>query len=61
MDLYRIKSINELDSIGLFEYLQSGKMCIIEWGDMIERIIESEFNKFLITKEDELRIIEKII
>ena len=61
MDLYRIKSINELDSIGLFEYLQSGKMCIIEWGDMIERIIESEFNKFVITKEDELRIIEKII
>jgi tRNA threonylcarbamoyladenosine biosynthesis protein TsaE len=61
MDLYRIKSINELDSIGLFEYLQSGKMCIIEWGDMIERIIESEFNKFIITKEDELRIIEKII
>jgi tRNA threonylcarbamoyladenosine biosynthesis protein TsaE len=61
MDLYRIKSVNELDSIGLFEYLQSGKMCIIEWGDMIERIIESEFNKFIITKEDELRIIEKII
>jgi tRNA threonylcarbamoyladenosine biosynthesis protein TsaE len=61
MDLYRIKSINELDSIGLFEYLQSGKMCIIEWGDIIERIIESEFNKFIITKEDELRIIEKII
>jgi hypothetical protein len=28
---------------------------------MIERIIESEFNKFIITKEDELRIIEKII
>jgi hypothetical protein len=27
---------------------------------MIESIIESEFNKFVITKEDELRIIEKI-
>jgi tRNA threonylcarbamoyladenosine biosynthesis protein TsaE len=60
MDLYRIKSMNELDSIGLYEYLQSGKMCILEWGEMIESIIESEFNKFVITKEDELRIIEKI-
>jgi hypothetical protein len=35
-------------------------MCILEWGEMIESIIESEFNKFVITKEDELRIIEKI-
>jgi tRNA threonylcarbamoyladenosine biosynthesis protein TsaE len=60
MDLYRIKSMNELDSIGLYEYLQSGSMCILEWGEMIESIIESEFNKFVITKEDELRIIEKI-
>jgi tRNA threonylcarbamoyladenosine biosynthesis protein TsaE len=60
MDLYRIKSMNELDSIGLYEYLQSGNMCILEWGEMIESIIESEFNKFVITKEDELRIIEKI-
>jgi tRNA threonylcarbamoyladenosine biosynthesis protein TsaE len=60
MDLYRIKSMNELDSIGLYEYLKSGNMCILEWGEMIESIIESEFNKFVITKEDELRIIEKI-
>jgi tRNA A37 threonylcarbamoyladenosine biosynthesis protein TsaE len=52
--------MNELDSIGLYEYLQSGNMCILEWGEMIESIIESEFNKFVITKEDELRIIEKI-
>ena len=60
MDLYRIKSMNELDSIGLYEYLQSGSMCILEWGEMIESFIESEFNKFVITKENELRIIEKI-
>ena len=60
MDLYGIKSMNELDSIGLYEYLQSGNICILEWGEMIESIIESEFNKFVITKENELRIIEKI-
>ena len=61
MDLYRIKSFNELEGIGLFEYLESGNLCIIEWGDMIEKIIESEFNKFVILKEHESRIIEKII
>ncbi len=60
MDLYRIKSFNELEGIGLFEYLESGNLCIIEWGDMIEKIIESEFNKFVILKEHESRIIEKI-
>ena len=60
MDLYRIKSFDELEGIGLFEYLESGNLCIIEWGDMIEKIIESEFNKFVILKEHESRIIEKI-
>ena len=60
MDLYRIKSMDELEGIGLFEYLESGNLCIIEWGDMIEEIIESEFNKFVISNEGQSRIIEKI-
>jgi len=60
MDLYRIKSVDELEGIGLFEYLESGNLCIIEWGDMIEEIIESEFNKFVISNEGQSRIIEKI-
>jgi tRNA threonylcarbamoyladenosine biosynthesis protein TsaE len=60
MDLYRIKSVGELEGIGLFEYLESGNLCIIEWGDMIEEIIESEFNKFVISNEGQSRIIEKI-
>ena len=60
MDLYRIKSVDELEGIGLFEYLESGNLCIIEWGDMIEEIIELEFNKFVISNEGQSRIIEKI-
>ena len=60
MDLYRIKSIDELEGIGLFEYLESGNLCMIEWGEMIEEIIESEFNKFVISNEGQSRIIEKI-
>jgi tRNA threonylcarbamoyladenosine biosynthesis protein TsaE len=59
MDLYRIKDISELDNIGFFEYLESGKTCIIEWGEMIEELIDSDYNKFTITKEHNSRILKK--
>ena len=59
IDLYRIEDISELDNIGFFEYLESGKTCLIEWGEMIEELIDSEYNKFTITKDDNLRIIKK--
>ena len=60
MDLYRIKNISEIEGIGLFEYLESGNLCIIEWGDMIEKLIDSKYDKFFMSKQNELRIIEKI-
>ena len=41
MDLYRLKNITEIEDIGLFEYLESGNLCIIEWGDIIEKLIHS--------------------
>ena len=59
MDLYRIEDISELDNIGFFEYLESGKTCLIEWGEMIEGMIDSEYNRFTITKQDNLRILKK--
>ena len=60
MDLYRLKNISETEDIGLFEYLESGNLCIIEWGDIIEKLIHSNYDKFIISKQNELRIIEKI-
>jgi len=60
MDLYRLKNITEIEDIGLFEYLESGNLCIIEWGDIIEKLIHSNYDKFIISKQNELRIIEKI-
>ena len=30
IDLYRIKSINEIEGIGLFEYLESGNLSFVE-------------------------------
>ncbi len=32
-DLYRIKSLRELDAIGFDEYLLSGYLSIVEWAD----------------------------
>ena len=59
MDLYRINDISELENIGFFEYLESGRTCLIEWGEMIEELIESDYNKFTIIKENNFRILKK--
>ena len=59
MDLYRIKDIAELDNIGFFEYLESGRTCLIEWGEMIEELVDSDYNKFTLTIEDNSRILKK--
>ena len=60
IDLYRIKHIDELHSIGFFEYLDSKNLCFIEWGDIIEEILKVDYNKFLIVKKQNFRSIKKI-
>ena len=59
MDLYRIKDIADLENIGFFEYVESGRTCLIEWGEMIEELIDSDYNKFTIIMDNDLRIIKK--
>ena len=59
MDLYRINDITELENIGFFEYLESGRTCLIEWGEIVEELIDSDYNKFTIIKENNLRILKK--
>jgi tRNA threonylcarbamoyladenosine biosynthesis protein TsaE len=34
-DLYRIKHIAELEDIGFYEYIDSGRPCLIEWPEII--------------------------
>ena len=60
IDLYRIKNIDELHSIGFFEYLESNNLCFIEWGNMIENRIKASYNKFLIEKGDNIRSIKMV-
>jgi tRNA threonylcarbamoyladenosine biosynthesis protein TsaE len=42
-DLYRINKENELDSIGFYEYLDSGKLCFIEWPNIVIQNIYKEY------------------
>jgi len=60
MDLYRINKIEKLEEIGFFEYLESGNLCFIEWGEIIENMIGEDYNKFNIMENGDLRILEKI-
>lgn len=40
MDLYRLKEMDEAYDIGIEDYLYSGKLCIIEWPDIIGPILD---------------------
>ena len=39
-DLYRISQMNELESIGIEEYLISDGVCVVEWADRIDSIFQ---------------------
>ena len=41
-DLYRMKSANEVEDIGIHEYLDNAFLCIIEWPE----VYEEEFAHF---------------
>ena len=41
-DFYRIKDIEEAYQIGVEEYFESGCICIIEWPNKIEDILQHE-------------------
>ena len=57
-DLYRINTENELDSIGFYEYLNSGKLCFIEWPDIAIQNIYKDYVliKISITSDSEREI-----
>ncbi len=41
-DFYRIKDINEVYDIGYEEYFDSGNICLIEWPEKIDVLLEEE-------------------
>ena len=42
-DFYRISEENEALDIGTDEYLESGKLCLIEWPDRIDSLLPEKY------------------
>ena len=57
-DFYRIKKAEEAMDIGFEEYLDSGSYCLIEWPEIIMKLIFGEFVTVKIRAEDNSRIIK---
>jgi tRNA threonylcarbamoyladenosine biosynthesis protein TsaE len=51
-DFYRIERPEEAIAIGIFEYLESGHYCFMEWSENIETILEDERVKITIERID---------
>lgn len=57
-DFYRITRVEEAFDIGLYDYLDSGSLCLIEWPENIEQILPEETLKVTISVlPDESRVI----
>ena len=50
-DFYRIETPAEALDIGLYDYLDSGALCIMEWPENIEGLLPEETLKVSITVE----------
>lgn len=48
-DFYRITRLEEALDIGLYDYLDSGSLCLIEWPENIEPLLPEETLKVNIT------------
>ena len=55
-DLYRIKSLTELDVIGFEEYLKSGAVCFIEWPEIaMSKIVDNYIEIYIKFINDKTR------
>jgi tRNA threonylcarbamoyladenosine biosynthesis protein TsaE len=52
MDFYRLREEQELDEIGLDEYLRAGGICAIEWGDKFPGRLPSDSIKVFFHMDD---------
>ena len=52
-DMYRITDEDDLYSIGFYDYLDSGELCIAEWCELIPFALPDEYIKVEILKLDD--------
>ncbi len=47
-DFYRLKDENEAIESGLNELIESGKVCFIEWGEKVAKLLPNNFVRVII-------------
>jgi tRNA threonylcarbamoyladenosine biosynthesis protein TsaE len=50
-DVYRIEDPEEMEEVGLDEYLFGGGVCLIEWADQIRELLPDNVVRVTISKE----------
>ena len=56
-DFYRINKLSEAIEIGLYDYLDSGCLCLMEWPENIEELLPEETLKVSITVSDRKSVV----
>ena len=50
-DVYRIGDVEEMDEIGVDDYIYGEGVCLIEWANLIREILPEDFVGILIEKD----------
>lgn len=58
IDLYRLNEEQEALEIGIEDYLYSGHYCMIEWPQVIEKLVDRAVEIKITTNENESRSVE---
>ena len=51
-DCYRLKNVVEAQEMGAEEYLHSGNLCLIEWPEVIEDLLDEKTKRIKIENND---------
>ena len=51
-DLYRLKTMEEAMDMGFEDYIESGRICLIEWADIALPLIHASCAELTITSEN---------
>ena len=50
-DVYRIADVEEMEEIGYEDYFYGDGVCFVEWANLIEEILPSEYQIIIIEKD----------
>lgn len=57
-DLYRLKDLNEALEIGIWEYIDSQQLCIIEWPEIFEHELIENYHLIEINYQNDNRTLK---